>query len=125
MRQRRGRLPVVLVAGCAFLLAGILFAGQYAPSDQKTIEDLYALLVTPEGENRLELLDARLETLEAKLGDVEHKADLLYVEAIAHEEELARQTEAQNWALADIKFQIDDLSRQITEVKDAVQNCCP
>ena len=124
MRHHRAWL-VTLSVVCIALLAGLLFAGQYASSDQKTISDVYALLVTAEGENRLALIEGRLDDLEEMIEDVDHELDLVYAAEVARQEEAARQSEAQTWSLSDIKFQLDDLARVVSDIQDTVQNCCP
>ena len=124
MRHHRWWLVVLCVA-CTAVLAGFLFAGQYTSSEQKTIADLYALLVTPEGENRLELIQGRLDDLEEMVEDVDHEIDLVYAAEVARQEDAARQDEAQTWSLNDIKFQLDDLARTVADIQESVENCCP
>jgi len=116
------------IVGCVasiLLLAGLIFAGQYNPSDGVSLEELGALLVTPEGESRLQKIDERLDEMETLIATLSQQVAALSVQQASTNAEMLRQFEAQGWAIADIKFRLEDMSRAISDVDDSVQNCCP
>ena len=71
-----------------------------------TLEDIYALLVTEDGQNRLEEIQNTLEQMREKI-------DLVYLQAKEMMEEEGWQFEKQQWTLDDIKFLLDILDDKI------------
>jgi len=121
-RTRSGwvSLAAVVVALSAVFVA--LFAGQVAPTAPVTMRDLYDLLVTPEGENRLVLIGARLDAVESQLQETGARIDQLSIQERTRAEQINREMQTQNWTMTDLKYAIDAVKRQLDQIEAKVDN---
>jgi len=96
-----------------------LTGAQMNVSQDATIQDLFELLVTEEGESRLELLEAEIE-------DMYGKIDLIYSVAERMLEDQYGFFETEEWTLADIKYHLNLIEAKIDQIK-AKTDCmtCP
>jgi len=100
----------------AAALLAVLLGAQFSQQSQPTLQDLYNLLVTEEGENRIALLHDRLDEIEAQLDDV----DLIHSVAQKMLEDQYWLFEDQEWTLDDIKLLLDGIDRQLDTIEDYV-----
>ena len=108
---RWGRMGAVMVAAAALL--AVLLGAQFSQQSQPMLLDLYNLLVTEEGENRIVLLHDRLDAIEAKL-------DLIHSVTLRTLEEQYGLFEGQEWILEDMKFLLEGIDRQLDTIEDYV-----
>ena len=97
-------IPVLLVGAILFIA---LSASQAAIRQPATLENIYELLVTEDGENRLDLIEQRISALEELAKDIDSEVDLIYLQAKEMMEEEGWQFEKQRWTLDDMKFLLD------------------
>lgn len=100
-----------IIAGSALFFVG---TGQLSTEQAVSLEDIYGLLVTEEGQNRLDLI-------EAKLTDIDDEVDLIYIQAKEMMEEEGWQFEKQSWTLDDVKFLLDIISAEINAIQDRLE----
>lgn len=113
-----GRTGAVMLAAAA--LFAVLLAAQFSQQSQPTLLDLYNLLVTEEGENRLALLHDRLDVIEEKIDDVDIEVDLIHSVALKMLEDQYGLFEAQEWTLDDMKFLLEGIDRQLDTIEGLV-----
>lgn len=111
------RRVVYLVAAALVLIAvGVLLTwGQPQDQDSATIQDLYRLLTTEDGRNRLDVL-------EEWIADIDEEVDLVHTVAERMLEEQYGFFEQEGWTSDDIKFQLNRIEAMLQEVKDC---SCP
>jgi len=97
-------IPVLLVAAILFIAFS---ASQVTVQQPATLEAIYDLLVTEDGENRLDLIEQRVTALEQQIQGIEDEVDLIYLQAKEMMEEEGWQFEKQQWTLDDMKFLLD------------------
>ena len=107
--------------GLAGLVAGaILFiafsAAQPETKEPVTLEDIYALLVTEDGQNRLDLIEQQLASISQDLDAVIACAETMKCSV----EDTAEQIEQQEWTLDDMKFLLDAIQDKIDAIKTKV-----
>lgn len=102
----------VVVMGAIFFIA--FSAAQPVTKEPATLEDIYALLVTEDGRNRLDVI-------EEWLLDLDEEVDLIYLQAKEMMEEAGWQFEQQEWTLDDIKFLLDAIEDKIDAIKTKVE----
>ena len=101
----------------AALAIGIiaLTGAQTNVAQDATIQDLLNLLLTEDGESRLDII-------EAMLADIDREVDLIYSVAGQMLEEQYGFFETEEWTLSDIKFQLNQIETQL----DQIEGCsCP
>jgi len=103
-------LSVFLTAALGVTLA---FAQQDGGADV-TVEDLYRLLMTEDGRNRLDVL-------EEWLADIDEEVDLIHGVAERMLDDQYGFFDQQEWTLDDLKFQLNTIEAMVQDIKD----CCP
>jgi len=93
-----------------------LIGAQANVSQDATIQDLLDLLVTEDGESRL-------DSIEAMLADIDHEVDLIYTVAGQMLEDQYGFFEAEEWTLTDIKYQLNLIEQQLSDIKACL--ACP
>jgi len=99
---------VGLALGLVLFIA--LSAAQPEAEKIVTLEDIYALLFTEEGENRLELIQQEVETIHREM----------HGEFSEHLEEQSWALEQQIWTLDDIILLLDIMSDMLDDIKAKV-----
>jgi len=107
---RRLWLIVLLGAVALGTILFIVFAAN-EPRQVVTLDDIYALLTTADGENRIEEMTALLH-------DVDEEVDLIYVQAKNMIEEDARRAEGEQWTLEDMKYFLDSMDTRLTGIEN-------
>ena len=105
----------IWLAGTLVVLAIAIVALMGAQSDvsqDATIQDLLDLLITEDGQSRLDLIDAMLE-------DIDREVDLIHVVAQQMVDEQYGFFETEEWTLSDIKYQLNRIEIQL----DAIATC--
>jgi len=92
----------VLLAGAILFIA--FSASQVTLRQPATLESIYDLLITEDGENRLDLIEQRISALEELVQDIDDEVDLIYLQAKEMMEEEGWQFKQQQWTLDDMKF---------------------
>jgi hypothetical protein len=107
---------VYLVAAALVLIAVVVLLtwGQPQNPEAATIEDLYRLLTTEDGRNRLDVL-------EEWIADIDAEVDLIHAVAERMLEEQYGFFEQEEWTLDDLKFQLNTIEAMLQDVKDC---CC-
>lgn len=110
--MKRRNCWVIVLAGLSLGIVLLIAFSAAQPEAEKTVtlEDIYTLLFTEEGENRLELIQQELESLHRHMhGDFS--------------EYLEKQgwiLEEQGWTLDDILFLLDVMSDMLDDIKAKV-----
>lgn len=94
----------------------VLTGAQSNVSQNATIQDLLDLLITEEGGSRLALL-------EAEIGHMHEKLDLIHATAQQMLDEQYGIFEIEEWTLSDITFQLNQIETQLACISDVV--CSP
>ena len=89
-----------------------LMGAQADVSQDATIQDLLDLLVTEDGESRLDAIEAMLE-------DIDREVDVIHTVAQQMVDEQYGFFEAEEWSLSDIKYQLNQIEIQL----DAIEAC--
>ena len=109
---------VLWVSGTIIALAIAIVAlmgAQANVSQDATIQDLLGLLVTEEGESRLDQIQAMLD-------DIDREVDVIHDVAERMLQEQYGFFETEEWSLADIKFELNQIELQL----DVIEACaCP
>jgi len=108
-----GLLGVVAIVGVCLAL----FAGQTPSPSPVTLQQVYDLLVTQDGKNRLELLEARLDAMEEELKDIDAEVDLIHQVAQKMLDDQYGLFDVQRWTLDDIKYMLDAIQRQLDDIE--------
>jgi len=110
MRTRWILVVGAVVLGTALFL--VLFAGQQAPQTQQkavTLEEIYALLVDKEGNNRLDAIEQQVEDLDTEL-------DLIYQHELKLIEDEAQRAEEHAWSNTDLMFFLQKLDSKLDQI---------
>jgi len=108
---------LALVLGVAGSILFVAFsASQSSVKGPVSLEDIYDLLVTDDGQNRLDVIVELLE-------DIDEEVDLIYLQAKEMMEEEGWQFEKQRWTLDDIKLLLDEVEIRINCI--ATGHGCP
>ena len=108
---------LALVLGVVGSVLFIAFsASQSSVKGPVSLEDIYDLLVTDDGHNRLDIIVELLE-------DIDEEVDLIYLQAKEMMEEEGWQFERQRWTLDDIKLLLDALEIKVNCI--ATGHGCP
>ena len=70
MNKKRGWITALVAVAVAIILFFTLFAAQTPPKTEVTLENLYTLLVTEDGQNRLDQIENSLEALQGKIEEM-------------------------------------------------------
>jgi len=116
----RGRLLLVLGGLIVVALAAAYFAGAQQGNPTATIDDLYALLTTEDGRNRLDVI-------EEWLSDIDLEVDLIHSVAERMLQDQYGFFETEKWTLEDMKFQLDLMQNTMVQIKDMTDciKTCP
>jgi len=116
-KAKRTWWMLVLILGVvgSILLVGFS-ASQSSVKGPVSLEDIYDLLVTDSGQNRLGIIVELLN-------DIDGEVDLIYLQAEEMMEEEGWQFEKQRWTLDDIKLLLDELEIEIQCI--ATGHGCP
>lgn len=114
--MNRRRVYLVVAALLLSALGVLLTLGQSQRPENVALEDLYRLLTTEDGRNRLDVL-------EQWMADIDEEVDLIHDVAEQMLEEQYGFFEQEEWSISDLKFQLDRLEAMIQDLKDCVP--CP
>ncbi|MEN6368357.1 MAG: hypothetical protein ABFD77_01495 [Thermotogota bacterium] len=120
MKRRGYRLAGILGAVAIVGVCLALFAGQTSSPAPVTLQQVYDLLVTPEGKNRLDLLEARMTAVEEELADLDAEVDLVHQVSVKMTDSQYGFFDVQKWTLDDIKYMLDAMQRQLDDIEDYV-----
>ena len=104
-------LWLILSALVLAMIGVLLTLAQPEGQTNATIDDLYRLLVTEDGRNRLDVL-------EEWLTDIDEEVDLIHAVANTMLDEQYGFFEAEEWTLDDLKFQLNTLEATLSDIKD-------
>ena len=93
-----------------------LMGAQTNVAQEATIQDLLDLLLTEDGENRLEIIEEMLE-------DIDREVDLVHTVAEQMLDEQYGIFETQEWTLSDIKYQLNLIEAQLDQIETC--SCTP
>jgi hypothetical protein len=109
------RVAYLAVAALVLIAVGVLLSwGQSQGPESATIDDLYRLLTTEDGRNRLDVL-------EEWLADIDEEVDLIHGVAERMLDDQYGFFDQQEWTLDDLKFQLNTIEAIVQDIKD----CCP
>ena len=111
----------VLLAGAILFIA--LSASQSTMRPPATLESIYDLLITEDGESRLDLIEQRISALEQLVQDIDAEVDLIYLQAKEMMEEEGWQFEQRQWTLDDIKYLLDTLVDKVNCIYENTTGC--
>jgi len=111
----------VLLAGAILFIA--LSASQATMRQPATLESIYDLLITEDGESRLDLIEQRISALEQLVQDIDAEVDLIYLQAKEMMEEEGWQFEQRQWTLDDIKYLLDTLVDKVNCIYENTTGC--
>jgi len=112
--NRRG-MYLITVALVLIAVGVLLTWGQPQDQESATIQDIYGLLTTEDGRNRLDVL-------EEWIADIDQEIDLVHTVAVSMLEEQYGFFAQEEWTSDDLKFQLDRIEEMLEEVKDC---SCP
>jgi len=107
---RRLWLIALLIAVALGMILFIVFAAN-EPERVVTLDDIYALLTTVNGENRL-------EEMADLLHDVDEEVDLIHARTEFKNKEEAARAEGQMWTLDDMKYFLDSMNTRLTGIEN-------
>ncbi len=122
MKSRGYRVVGILGAVAIVGVCLALFAGQVSSPSPVTLQQVYDLLVTKDGRNRLELLEVRVAAIEDMVEDIDTEVDLIHQVAQKMLDDQYGLFDVQNWTLDDIKYMLDAIQRQLDEIQDEVES---
>ena len=110
------RSVYLVIAALSLIAASVLLTwGQPQEQESATIQDLYQLLTTEDGRNRLDVL-------EEWMADIDEEVDLVHSVAISMLEEQYGFFAQEEWTSEDLAFQLNRIEELLEEVKDC---SCP
>ncbi len=106
------RKGIWLALGLALLtiVAVVLIGAQPSSSSGATIQDIYDLLTTEGGINRLDLMEAEMDY-------IHEKVDLIHSVAKRMLEEEYTFFEREEWTLSDIKYHLNQMDLMLSDIK--------
>jgi hypothetical protein len=110
---RRLWLIVLFVAVSLGMILFIVFATN-EPQRVVTLDDIYALLTTADGQNRL-------EEIADLLYDVDEEVDLIYTRAERKTAEETALAEGQAWTLEDMKYFLDSMDTRLAAIENRLE----
>ena len=109
------RISWLILLAIALATTGVLLTlARQEGQTNATVDDLYALLTTEDGRNRLDVL-------EEWLADIDDEVDLIHSVAEKMLEEQYGFFDQQEWTLDDLRFQLNTIQTTVEDIKD----CCP
>jgi len=114
---RRLWLILLLIAVTLGVVLFIVFAAN-EPKRVVTLDDIYALLTTDNGQNRLEEITDLLE-------DIDEEVDLVYTRAERKTAEEKARAEGQAWTLEDMKYFLDSMNTRLTGIENRLDDLEP
>jgi len=103
------------ILAIAALAVIALMGAQTNVAQDATIQDLLDLLLTEDGESRI-------DQMQEMLSDIDHEVDLIHSVAERMLEDQYGFFEKEEWTLSDIKYQLNQIEAQL----DAIEACsCP
>ena len=110
------RVMYFAAAALVLITVGVLLTwGQSQDQESATIQDLYRLLTTEDGRNRLDVL-------EEWIADIDEEVDLVHSVAMSMLEEQYGFFAQEEWTSDDLTFQLNRIEEMLQEVKDC---SCP
>ncbi|MDD5219095.1 MAG: hypothetical protein PHV11_00830 [Candidatus Bipolaricaulis sp.] len=122
MKSRGYRVAGILGAVAIVGVCLALFAGQTSSPSSVTLQQIYDLLVTKDGRNRLELLEVRVVAIENMVQDIDTEVDLIHQVAQKMLDDQYGLFDVQNWTLDDIKYMLDAIQRQLDDIQEEVES---
>ena len=122
MKSRGYRVAGILGAVAIVGVCLALFAGQASSPSPVTLQQVYDLLVTADGRNRLELLEARVVAIEKMVQGIDSEVDLIHQVAQRMLDDQYGLFDVQNWTLDDIKYLLDAIQRQLDDIQEEVES---
>jgi hypothetical protein len=122
MKRRGYRLAGILGAVAIVGVCLALFAGQTSSPSPVTLQQVYDLLVTQDGQSRLAVLEARMTAMEEELEDLDAEVDLVHQVSVKMTDSQYGFFDVQKWTLDDIKYALDAIQRQLDKIEDCA---CP
>ena len=113
MKRRVVYLVVAMLV--LFAVSALLTWGQPQDQESTSIEDLYRLLTTEDGRNRLNVL-------EEWIADIDEEVDLIHSVATSMLEEQYGFFAQDQWTNEDLTFQLNRIEAMLQEIKDC---SCP
>ena len=110
---RRLWLIVLLIAVALGMILFIVFAAN-EPKRVVTLDDIYALLTTADGQNRL-------EEMADLLHDMNEKADIVGARAERKTAEETALAEGQAWTLEDMKYFLDSMDTRLAAIENRLE----
>jgi hypothetical protein len=110
---RRLWLIVLFIAVSLGMILFIVFAAN-EPKRVVTLDDIYALLTTADGQNRLEEMADLLD-------DIDEEVDLIYTRAERKTAEETAQAEGQAWTLEDMKYFLDSMDTRLAAIENRLE----
>jgi hypothetical protein len=107
----RRRVWIVLVCAAVALGVALFFVLAAAQTGRVvTVQDLYALLTTPTGENRLEVMADMLH-------DIDQEVDVIHTQAQKMMADEAAQLEGQKWSLEDMRYFLEMMDAKLSAIE--------
>lgn len=122
MKSRGYRVAGILGAVAIVGVCLALFAGQTSSPSPVTLQQVYDLLVTKDGRNRLELLEVRVAAIENMVQDIDAEVDLIHQVAQKMLDDQYGLFDVQNWTLDDIKYMLDAIQRQLDDIQEEIES---
>jgi hypothetical protein len=114
--EMKRRSVYLVIAALALIAASVLLTwGQPQEEESATIQDLYQLLTTEDGRNRLDIL-------EEWILDIDEEVDLVHSVAMSMLEEQYGFFAQEEWTSEDLTFQLNRIEELLQDVKDC---SCP
>ena len=113
--MKRRSVYLVITALALIAVSVLLTWGQPQEQESATIQDLYQLLTTEDGRNRLDIL-------EEWMADIDEEVDLVHSVAIRMLEEQYGFFAQEEWTSEDLTLQLNRIEELLEEVKDC---SCP
>ncbi len=110
---RRLWLIVLLIVVALGMILFIVFAAN-EPKHVVTLDDIYALLTTADGQNRLEEIADLLD-------DIDEEVDLIYTRAERKTAEEKALAEGQAWTLEDMKYFLDSMDTRLAAIENRLE----
>lgn len=110
---RRLWLIALLIVVALGMILFIVFAAN-EPKHVVTLDDIYALLTTVDGKNRL-------EEIADVLHDVDEEVDIIYTQAERMRKEDAARAEGEMWTLDDMKYFLDSMDTRLAAIENRLE----
>jgi len=105
-------LGIVLMVALASV---VLVLAQTDAPQNRTLDDIYRLLTTEDGQNRLDILEQWVADIDREVGEIHTVAARMLDDQYGFFEQ-------EEWTLNDLKFQLDTIELKLQDVLDG---SCP